>query len=55
MRWSGRAFKPKVEGSNPSSGTKSELNFPLMGSVTPMAYSQPVAIGMAKSRRLREA
>jgi hypothetical protein len=36
-------------------GTKSELNFPLMGLVTLMAYSQCTAIGIAKPRRLREA
>jgi len=31
-------------------GTKSELNFPLSGSVTLMAYSQRLAIGIAKPR-----
>jgi len=54
LRRSGGTFKPRVAGSNPVAGTKSELNFPLMGSVTPMAHSQRIAIGIAKPRRLRE-
>jgi hypothetical protein len=41
---------PKVH-----TGTKSELNFPLVGSATLMALSQRIAIDTAKPRRLREA
>ena len=55
MRSSERAFKPMVRGSSPRAGTKSELNFPLMGSVTLTAHSQRIAIGTARPRRLREA
>jgi hypothetical protein len=41
LRSSCRAFRPMVRGSSPRAGTKSELSFPLMDLVAPMATVLP--------------